>query len=72
MACLTLAVLGNAALAQGAGTVQIKPGQWRVTSQVWLDGKEVTAAVDAAGGEGNGQSAGGHSGAHDAGRARRI
>lgn len=47
VALLTFCVAG-AALAQG-GSVKLKPGLWRVTSQVWLDGKEVLSAIDAAG-----------------------
>jgi hypothetical protein len=43
-----MAFSGNA-LAQDGKTVMLKPGLWRVTSQVWLDGKEVLGAVDAAG-----------------------
>jgi hypothetical protein len=51
--CVTAVALltfgaASAALAQG-GTVKLKPGLWRVTSQVWLDGMEVLSALDAAG-----------------------
>ncbi|MDZ7651605.1 MAG: DUF3617 family protein [Burkholderiaceae bacterium] len=30
-------------------TVELKPGLWRVTAQLWLDGKEVLGEIDAAG-----------------------
>jgi hypothetical protein len=38
-----------AAWAQGDGTLAIKPGLWRITSQVWLDGKEVLGELDTVG-----------------------
>lgn len=47
-AVLLLAGSAGAAWAQG-DTVQIKPGLWRVTSQLWLDGKEILSEIDAAG-----------------------
>jgi hypothetical protein len=45
---LLLGSVTGAAWAQG-NTLKLKPGLWRITSQLWLDGKEVLSAIDAAG-----------------------
>jgi hypothetical protein len=48
-ALLCAAACSGNARAQDGKTTMLKPGLWRVTSQLWLDGKEVLGAVDAAG-----------------------
>jgi hypothetical protein len=49
VATLLAATFHGNAQAQDSNAVMLKPGLWRVTSQLWLDGKEVLGAIDAAG-----------------------
>lgn len=46
-AALAVPALGTDAAA--AGTIDLRPGLWQVTSEVWIDGKAVLAEIDAAG-----------------------
>lgn len=38
-----------AAAAAAVATIDLRPGQWRLTSEVWIDGKPVLRSIDAAG-----------------------
>lgn len=46
---LSAASSSQTALAQDGRSVTLESGLWRVTPQLWLDGREVLGAIDTAG-----------------------